>query len=326
MTWKDAIIKSLEDMDSHVGTQKEIYDNIIKKQYDVSDKGKTPLATVNSQLGNFIRKGDSRIKRTKNEDNNYCYYLTKYEDEVGKSLNEKEESKKKGKASKQENSSYKERDLHPLLCTYLKGEYIHSKTIYHEHSSKNKDDKQEWTHPDIVGVKFIEYKGDGDVCQRLFKATKPANVVDIYSYELKTKIENDHELKQYFFQAVSNSSWANYGYLVAFEIRDFLLTELERLSLSFGIGFILLKSAPYESKILFPSKRREVDFKTMEKICGYNRDFRAFFDHVALVLEAENRYVEASEGKLEEICRKELLKDEDEIVTYCKQKHIPTDE
>ena len=43
--------------------------------------------------------------------------------------------------------------------------------------------------------------------------------------------------RESFFQAVSNSSWANEGYLVAAEIiqDDELLSELECLSIAFGI-------------------------------------------------------------------------------------------
>lgn len=32
------------------------------------------------------------------------------------------------------------------------------------------------------------------------------------------------------FQALSNSSWANYGYLVAFEINEEVMEEMERLN------------------------------------------------------------------------------------------------
>ena len=48
--------------------------------------------------------------------------------------------------------------------------------------------------------------------------------------------------REFFFQAVSNSSWANEGYLVAAEIiqDDELLSELECLSIAFGIGIIQL--------------------------------------------------------------------------------------
>ena len=83
-------------------------------------------------------------------------------------------------------------------------------------------------------------------------------------------------MKKSFFQAVSNSSLANYGYLVAFEISDSLDEEMERLNQSFGIGIINLKANPYESKMLYQSKYNELDFKTLDKLCKINNDFETF--------------------------------------------------
>ncbi len=45
-------------------------------------------------------------------------------------------------------------------------------------------------------------------------------------------------LKNIIFQAVSKSSWANYGYLVALGNSDNLQDEMQRLHESFGIGII----------------------------------------------------------------------------------------
>ncbi len=317
MTWKDAIIKSLEDMDSHIGTPKEIYDNIVRKQYDVSDKGKTPEATVHAQLGDFIRKGDSRIKRIKNEGNKYCYYLTEYEDKVESFPTLIEHP------HKQDKTAYLERDLHPFLCSFFKNKQVFTKTIFHEQSKKKSEEHLKWMHPDIVGVRFVEY-GD-DVCQQLFKVTSRTNAVDIYSYELKREINSDYELKKCFFQAVSNSSWANYGFLVAFEIGDNLLDEVERLGSSFGIGVILLNANPYKSKIIVPSKRRDVDFKTMNKLCKANASFKDFFAQVEKVLTADQKYLPDIMKGLKDLCDKPFA-DEAEIEAYCKQMHIPTDE
>ena len=75
----------------------------------------------------------------------------------------------------------------------------------------------------------------------LLKATEPKESIHIYSYELKRKIESDYQLKQYYFQALSNSSWANYGYLVAFEINEDLDEEMARLNNAFGIGIIQMQ-------------------------------------------------------------------------------------
>lgn len=313
MTIAEAILKSLEDL-SEGGVSSEVYKNIIAKNYYTFAKGKTPLSTVQALLGDFIRNGDNRVKRVKNSNNIYHYYLAKNEKEVAflscPPIN------KKGVIGK----TYNERDLHPLLVTYLKSENIHAKTIFHEQSN-NSEEHQKWVHPDIIGTKFIEF--DNKVCQSFFQATNRTNAVEIYSYELKKEIKSDYDLKRCFFQAVSNSSWANYGFLVAFEINDSLIEELERLNHSFGIGVIKLKANPYESQILYPAKRKELDFKTIEKLCNINNDFKRFIEQIEKVITADIKFIEDVKRRLEELCDR-CFKSDSEISSYCKEKNIPS--
>lgn len=75
----------------------------------------------------------------------------------------------------------------------------------------------------MVGIKFLNLKNKAS--QSLLKAVNRADTFKIFSYELKKEINTDYELKKCFFQAVSNSSWANFGYLVVFEISDNLQEE-----------------------------------------------------------------------------------------------------
>ena len=58
------------------------------------------------------------------------------------------------------------------------------------------------------------------------------------------KTLNFTNLREYYFQAVSNSSWANEGYIVALGIDedDSFLAELKRLNNAFGIGVIKLNA------------------------------------------------------------------------------------
>lgn len=49
---------------------------------------------------------------------------------------------------------------------------------------------------------------------------------------------------------VSRKVLANYGYLVAFEINEEVMEEIERLNRSFGIGVILLSPYTGETKCL----------------------------------------------------------------------------
>lgn len=312
---KEAILRSLEDLKTPC-TSRAIYDHIVLHKYYQSRKGKTLDATVSALLGNFIRNGDTRIKRIKGDGGAYLYYLTKYEELI----NVRSEVNIK-KLSKSENKSYHERDLHILLSTYLQSIGIYSKTIYHE-KSKKEDQNQKWIHPDMVGVKFLNLQNK--VSQSLLKAVNREDTFKIYSYELKKEINTDSELKKYFFQTVSNSNWANFGYLVAFEISNSLYDEMERLNQSYGIGIIELNTNPYESKILFQAKYRELNFKTIDKICRINTDFENFISQTEKLLTAEDRYIQALEKQLKETCDNYFQSDSD-IEKYCKAKRIPVE-
>jgi hypothetical protein len=104
----------------------------------------------------------------------------------------------------------------------------------------------------------------------------------LFSFELKKEITFVN-LRESFFQTVSNSSWANEGYLVAAEISsdEEFRAELRRLSISFGVGVIQLNlDDPDSSAILFPARTREnLDWNAMNKLT-MNSDFQEFLRRV----------------------------------------------
>lgn len=112
----------------------------------------------------------------------------------------------------------------------------------------------------MVGVEFNEFQEFAT--RSLLKAAETKEYVALYSYELKRTIENDHQLKEYFFQALSNSSWANYGYLVAFDINEDIMEEMERLNRSFGIGVI--KLSPYSDNTLELFSARKMNWTIIQ--------------------------------------------------------------
>ena len=87
-------------------------------------------------------------------------------------------------------------------------------------------------------------------------------------------------MRQSYFQAVSNSSWANEGYLVTLNIDDdpTFKDEVRRLNNAFGIGIIKLNPANiFESEILFPSRiNQEIDWDTVNRLANENSDFNDF--------------------------------------------------
>lgn len=320
MTLKEAVLISLDEIGG-LTNYLEVYNHIAGKKYYDFGAAKTPGSTVSALLGDFIRNGDTRVKRIKQEGGTYSYYLTKNEDKIGIEVltgaTEIETVKKVDKTK-----TYDERDLHKLLSSYLKNTGIYSKTIFHEMSTYGKDNNQIWTHPDMVGIKFLNLQTKAS--QNFLKSINRVDTFKLSSYEIKKEINNDSELKKAFFQAVSNSSWANYGYLVAFEISDSLTEEMERLNQSFGIGVIELNSNPFKSKVLFTPTYRDLDFKTIDKLCKINREFEKFIEQTEKLMTAEERYYKATEKELNEFCDSYFTADA-EIEAYCKDKHIPTD-
>lgn len=323
MTIKEAILKSLNDING-LTNYMEIYNHIVEKKYYEFNTAKTPASTISALLGDFIRNGDSRVKRIKQEGGTYSYYLTKNEQNIGiELLSGAIETEIEQKKPKRKEKTYEERDLHILLSSYLKNTKIYSKTIFHEQSKYGKDNNQTWTHPDMVGIKFLNLQTK--TSQIFLKSINRVDTFKLSSYELKKEINSDAELKKAFFQAVSNSSWANYGYLVAFEFSDSLSDEIERLSQSFGIGIIELNANPFKSKLLFPPKYRDLDFKTIDKLCKINRDFETFIEQVDKLMTAQERYYKSTEKELDEFCD-DYFDSDAEIITYCKEKNIPIDE
>ena len=141
------------------------------------------------------------------------------------------------KVSKIDLKNIHERELHPFLVKYLaKKMNIYTKTIFHEVSTKAGRGKSEWLHPDIVGFDLPVENWNEKILElyRNFDVSRAT----LYSFELKKSITLE-TLREQFFQAVSNSSWANEGYLVGVDIdtNDIeLMQEIHRLSSAFNIG------------------------------------------------------------------------------------------
>jgi len=321
MTIKEAVLKSLEDI-AGLTNYLEVYNNIITKKYFDFGAAKTPSATISASLGDFIRNGDTRVKRIKQEGGSYAYYLTINEQNIGLDFLSGANTSTTTAVKKTEKvATYIERDLHKLLSSYLKNTGIYSKTIFHEESKTGIDNNQIWTHPDMVGIRFLKLQTKES--QNFLKAINQVDTFKLSSYEIKKEINNDSELKKAFFQAVSNSSWANFGYLVAFEFSDSLLEEIERLNQAFGIGVIELNANPYQSKILFQPKYRNLDFKTIDKLCKMNEKFKNFIVHTEKLMTADEKYVPGVEKELDVFCD-DYFANDTEVEKYCKDKHIPT--
>jgi hypothetical protein len=320
MTLKEAVLKSLEDIND-ITNYLAVLNHINEKNYYDFGVAKTPGSTISAILGDFIRNGDTRVKRIKQNGATYSYYLTKNEQNIAIEVLSGETTTPTIKTTKSNKlKTYEERDLHKLLSSYLKNTDTYSKTIFHEQSN-GKDNNQIWTHPDMIGIKFLNLQTKAS--QNFLKSINRVDTFKLTSYELKREINSDSELKKAFFQAVSNSSWANYGYLVAFEFSDSLNEEMARLNQSFGIGIIELNANPYQSKVLYPSIFRDLDFKTIDKLCKMNKEFEKFIEQTEKLMTANEKYVSGAEKELDEFCDGYFTNDT-EVENYCAERHIQT--
>jgi len=62
MTLKEAVIKSLEDVGG-LTNYSEVLNHIVAQKYFDFGAAKTPDLTVSASFGDFIRNGDTRVKR-----------------------------------------------------------------------------------------------------------------------------------------------------------------------------------------------------------------------------------------------------------------------
>ncbi len=331
MTLKEAVLIALKEIKG-LASAKEVYEKVESLNNHDFKNTKDHSASVHGVLSNLISRGDIRVRRLKLDDRSeWKYYLSEFEDDIQEIITasgENESPNRKSVESDKNSSVFKEIDLHPILVTYIKEKQnIYSITIRHETSSTQDDPHQKWIHPDIVGFQLHKFKHD--------EAKKFKNLIDkkdsflITSYELKKAITTDYNLKDYYFQAVCNSSWANYGYLVAIEISDSLNDEIGRLNQLFGIGVIKLESNPFESKILYPSKYKKLDYNTIDKLC-VNKDFKAFIDKIHSILCVDPNHAQAQQHfetsfkDFKEICDKPL-ENESAIEEYISKFNLPTE-
>lgn len=324
MTLNDAIITSLEEIKTPANYM-QVYKRIKDKDYYDFKKAKTPWSTVSASLGNFIRNRDSRVKRIPLKGGNYIYYLTKYESEISiealESIGNVENTAGVSFPDATGSRGFDERSLHKLLSSFLNSTGVYSKTIFHEQSN-SKDSHQKWIHPDMIGIRFLNLHTQTSLA--FLKAINRLGTFELMAYEIKKEIKTDYELKKCFFQAVSNSSWANYGYLVTFELSDVLMDEVKRLNQAFGIGIIRLSSNPFESEIILQARYKELDFVTIDKLCKINPEFERFIEQVENYITADAKYISALNRELVNFCDSFFVS-ETESEAYCKEKNIPLD-
>lgn len=201
---------------------------------ELNSSGKTPWKTLGARVYVDIKNNKkTKMKQISKRPakfglKEFEYHLENYENEI----------------EIKDNSKYTERDLHTLLTKFVYSNQhfrCYTKTIRHEKSKKKNTGVNKWLHPDIVGVHFPYEEYSKETINLINSLNE--STYKLYSFEMK-KTLNFENLREYYFQAVSNSSWANEGYLVTLNIdeSDEFMDEIRRLNNAFGIGVIKLNS------------------------------------------------------------------------------------
>lgn len=256
-------------------TINEIWDEAVEKGFDkeLGSKGKTPSTSLGATVHVDARDNPNSLFVSIGARPMRFILKSQVKGNEVYNFNPPTETKKTEK-------EYLEKKLHPFMAYYgyvFMNAYL--KTI--NHSKSEKKSFGEWVHPDMVGC-YFSFK---DLQPEVFEisAITGTPAIRMFSFELKRALSFSN-LREAFFQAVSNSSWANEGYLVAAEIdedKEFQ-AELERLSYSFGIGVIKLDiNEPDDTEILYPAKQKDtIDWDTVNKLAVMNSDFQGFLKRI----------------------------------------------
>lgn len=154
-----------------------------------------------------------------------------------------------------------------------------------------------WSHPDVLAAE-LPWRGNTEESRAALSALgafrgAPAR---LHAFEVKRELECG-KVWEKFFQALRNSTWAHYSWLVFAEItqpdeRDpeanvrEVTRELERMSRRFGIGLIKIDctsvtrdgASAGASRILFPATPRpDIDVEALEILIAENARVRSFF-------------------------------------------------
>ncbi|MUU52986.1 HrgA protein [Helicobacter pylori] len=263
--------------------------------------GKTPHQSVSASIYTALNKGEE-LPFLKAQEKPVLITLKDAAKEPGLNM-------EKPSAKIAHNKIVHERDLHPFL-TYMaihnENLKCYTKTIFHEESVKSPKGMDRWLYPDMVGVRFLHAELSNENLIAFSKKfdTLPVKLV---SFELKKEISVNN-CRECYFQAISNSSWANEGYLVGCHIdtqNPQLMDLLKRLHASFGIGVIDLRTNEDKSAILLNAKYKEkIDYTVALELSDKNPKFSGFLKSVVdYDPDFPNRY----KDEFDEVKKKEEL-------------------
>lgn len=212
---KPLSVKEIFEKACEMGLDKELKKGKRKIRSSEEDE-KQSIASLGSALGERKIPKDKKQfyvahkEKGKKGKETFFYWLKSREREFPpqETLNTKEkddgQSECSGTAKKQE-TSFKERDLHPLLVKFLSEDpnfRLLCKTIRHKECKKGKGGECKWNYPDIVGVYFPYNKYSpfdkygGEILKFLHHTGQKKH--KLFSFELKVNLKLTNLKESYF--------------------------------------------------------------------------------------------------------------------------------
>jgi uncharacterized protein len=222
-----------------------------------------------AEIGSQRRSLEKRCPELKTmEERPRRYYYSSKSDEAEVSATENSRLPSIG-----EDAGHTEHDLYPMLGEFLWREFsIYSKRIDEKRARNSRGTGgNSWLFPDLIGLEDLSREWDAEIKQCVDQIAD--RKTRLWSFEVK-KLINRSNVREAYFQAVSNSSWANFGYLVTAEIQA-AEKEVRMLAGMHGIGLIKLDvESPADSEIMIPARERtDVDWNAANRLAEENPDF-----------------------------------------------------
>ena len=171
-----------------------------------------------------------------------------------------------------------EKDLHTPLQSFLyytSSYKVYSRFIQHAGNQGQKSGKNRWLFPDLVGLQDCGEDWESYVKNCVAKGNY--NRIKFWSFEVKREI-TESNVRESFFETVSNSSWANFAYLAAPEIQEQdkeAEKELRLLCNTHGIGFIVIDKENFsEGSIKISAIEKEADWNAINRLAKDSKEFR----------------------------------------------------
>ena len=175
-----------------------------------------------------------------------------------------------------------ERDLYPILIQFAASEFGATAFRIDEGTASNRRGPggNKWLYPDVVALEALTVGLNKEVAKAVRQSGERR--ARLWSFEAK-RLLNRSNVREAYFQAVSNSSWASFGYLVSAEIEGAeTLKEIQMLYSVHGIGLIELDiTSPTESVVRIPARERmAIEWSMCSRLADENKDFQNYIRRV----------------------------------------------